>query len=80
MYFSNLKNSFLQITPYEALMRELKFVIDLRQTTKPVGKGLEERSNSSHSSSQSSKSSRSMKSAFSKESMKTSKSEKLDSV
>ncbi|XP_055307728.1 uncharacterized protein LOC129571880 [Sitodiplosis mosellana] len=67
------------ITPCEASVRELKFVIDLRQTTKPVGKGLEERSDSSRSS-QSSKSDRSLKSAISKESLKTAESEKLDRV
>lgn len=68
---------FFQITPYEALVRELKFVIDLRQTTKPVGKGLEERSESS---SRSSHSDRSLKSAVSKETFKTGGSEKLDRV
>lgn len=63
-----------QITPCEALIRELKFVIDFRQTTKPVGKGLDEQSQSTRSS----RSENSLKSAISKESIKSS--EKLDSV
>lgn len=58
------------------MVRELKFVIDLRQTTKPVGKGLDEQSDSSRSS----RSDRSLKSAISKETMKISGSSKLDSV
>lgn len=65
------------MTPGEALVRELKFVIDLSQETKPVGKGLEEKSNSTHSS----RSDRSLKSAISKESIQTSESKKnIDDV
>lgn len=57
-------------------MRELKFVIDLRQTTKPVGQGSDAGSGSSHSGSD-----RSLKSAISKETIKHSESStKLDSV
>lgn len=67
---------YFQITPSEAMVRELKFVIDIRQTTKPVGKGLDDGSESTHSS----RSDRSLKSAISKETMKISGSAKLDSV
>lgn len=61
-------------------MRELKFVIDIRKTKKPVGKGLDDESQSSRSS-RSSRSDRSLKSAISKETIKMSSSiNKLDRV
>lgn len=72
----------MQITPHEALVRELKFVMDIRKTKKPVGKGLDDDSRSSRSS----QSDRSLKSAISKETIKVgggggdSSSSKLDRV
>lgn len=61
-----LNKTHLQITPHEALVRELKFVMDIRKTKKPVGKGLDDESQSSRSN----QSDRSLKSAISKESIK----------
>lgn len=45
----NSLTSFIQITPREALHREVSFIVNLKLTTKPVGRGIEEDSSSEKS-------------------------------
>lgn len=45
----SINSPLVQLTPQEALHREVAFVVNLKHTTKPVGRGIEEDSSSEKS-------------------------------